>query len=80
MLNKWKEETLSLLKTDAPLDKYHDILVRMKNEGISAAEAEKLFYEIRAIMISEGNEEGEDSVLEVLDFVVGWCSPHNRVW
>lgn len=80
MLHKWKEETLSLLKTDASLGKYHNILVRMKEEGISSADAEKLFYEIRAIMISEGNEAGEDRVLEVLDFVVGWCPPHNRVW
>jgi hypothetical protein len=80
MLHKWKEETLSLLKTEASLGKYHDILVRMKAEGISAAEAEKLFTEIRGIMISEENEEGEDRVLEVLDFIVGWCSPHNRVW
>lgn len=80
MLHKWKEKTLSLLKADAPLGKYHDILVRMKAEGISAAEAEKLFTEIRGIMINEGNEEGEDRVLEVLDFLVGWCSPPDRVW
>jgi hypothetical protein len=80
MLHKWKEETLSLLKTDASLGKYRDILVRMKAEGITAAEAEKLFTEIRGIMISEGNEEGEDRVLEVLDFIVGWCSSYNSVW
>lgn len=80
MLNKWKEETLSLLKTDAPLGDYWKILIRMKDEGISASDAEQLFSEIRSIMISEGNEEGEDRILEVLDFVVGWCPPHNRVW
>lgn len=39
MLHKWKEETLSLLKTDASLGKYRDVLVRMKAEGISAADA-----------------------------------------
>jgi hypothetical protein len=80
MLDKWKEETLSLLKTGASLGKYHDILVRMKAEGISSTDAEKLFSEIRGLMISEGNEEGEDRVLEVLDFIVGWCPEHNRVW
>jgi hypothetical protein len=69
-----------IIKSDASLGKYHDILVRMKDEGVTAAEAEKLFLEIRGIMISEGNEEGEDRVLEALDFVAGWCSPHNRVW
>jgi hypothetical protein len=80
MDSKWKDEALSLLKAGASLDTYHKMLVRMKDEEISAAEAEKLFIEIRGIMTSEGNEEGEDRVLEVLDFVTGWCSPHNRVW
>jgi hypothetical protein len=80
MDSKWKDEALSLLKAGASLDTYHKMLVRMKDEEISAAKAEKLFIEIRGIMTSEGNEEGEDRVLEVLDFVTGWCSPHNRVW
>ena len=80
MLTKWRDEVFSLLKTNASLGSYHNVLVRMKAEGVSSAEAEELFNEIRTVMINEGNEEGEDRILEVLDFVAGWCAPHNRVW
>lgn len=36
---------------------------------------EKLHMEIR-----DTDEELHDMLLDVLDFVVGWSSPHNRIW
>ena len=30
----------------------------------------------REVLRAEGRETDEDAVLEVMDFLVGWCSPH----
>jgi hypothetical protein len=35
--------------------------------------------ELRSELRDEGLTEAEDTVLEVMDFVTGWCSPHMRV-
>jgi len=29
--------------------------------------------------LQDGESELEDSILDVMDFVVGWCSPHMRL-
>ena len=34
---------------------------------------------LRGALRGEGREEAEDIVLEVMDFVTGWCSPHARI-
>ena len=48
-----------------------------KNQGIQAAEVGCLLEEIRII---NKDEDFEDRVLEAMDIVSGFCSPHMRVW
>jgi hypothetical protein len=33
----------------------------------------------RGVLREAGRDEDEDVVLEVMDFLVGWCSPHMKV-
>jgi hypothetical protein len=33
----------------------------------------------RGLLREAGRDEDEDVVLEVMDFLVGWCSPHMKV-
>jgi len=35
--------------------------------------------EFRLVLGSRGREDDQDVVLEVLDFLTGWCGPHNRI-
>jgi hypothetical protein len=46
-----------------------------KDKSIVLNDLKMLRDELR----SEANEISEDAVLEVEDFLVGWCSPHMRL-
>ncbi len=37
------------------------------------------FEELRAHFKHQGEEEREDAVLEAMDFLYGWCSPHMKL-
>ena len=37
------------------------------------------FESVRARLDEEGEEEREDAVMEVMDFLYGWCSPHMKL-
>ena len=37
------------------------------------------FESLRARLDEQGEEEREDAVMEVMDFLYGWCSPHMKL-
>jgi hypothetical protein len=37
------------------------------------------FESVRARLDEQGEEEREDAVMEVMEFLYGWCSPHMKV-
>ena len=37
------------------------------------------FESVRAQLDEQGDEEREDAVMEVMEFLYGWCSPHMKV-
>ncbi len=47
--------------------------------GYSKEELIDDFEELRADFADRGEEEREDAVLEVMDFLYGWCSPHMKL-
>lgn len=53
----------------------HELRDRHADRDVVLAELEALRGQLR----SEGRDDLEDVVLEVMDFVAGWCSPHVRV-
>jgi hypothetical protein len=46
------------------------------DRGSALARLEQLRAEVRA----SGNEELEDAIMDIMDRVVGWCSPQNRMY
>lgn len=46
--------------------------------GVGKASIRADLYALRNELRESGNESGEDAVLDVMDRVVGWCSPHQR--
>ncbi len=54
-----------------------DLLRASRTQGLTRAEAMQTLEALRAESLTEA---AEDSILEVMDVVVGFCSPHLRVW
>ncbi len=55
-----------------------EILVQYKEAGMKQGDMEQNLLELRSA--SSDNEIFEDRLLELLDCVVGWCYPTNKVY
>ena len=53
------------------------ILESYKRHGVKSSEVISLLEEFRLDLV---NEAIEDKILEVMDIVSGFCSPHMKVW
>jgi hypothetical protein len=49
---------------------------RLKEPGVTHQELLNSLEEFRGILQQQGQGSEEDVVLEVMDFLVGWASPH----
>jgi hypothetical protein len=78
MIEKWHELIFYYLKND--IYSLRDVLVKMKEEGMSAQDAFQIFEDIRNKLQSEGNEKEEDRIMDTMDIIVGYCNPRLYVW
>jgi hypothetical protein len=47
--------------------------------GQARADALAALTRFRAELVDTGRDEDEDVVIEVMDYVVGWASPHQKL-
>ena len=66
-------------KSADPVEALRECIIGMRSKGVEKAsilrDLEALVREFR----ESGNEKSEDAVTDVMDFLVGWCSPHVRI-
>ena len=72
-----KKELESVIKFDTPLDEIVALLRRYRDQGVTQAE---VYSFLEALHQTSTDDETDDRVLEVADFVAGSCAPHMRVW
>ncbi len=74
MKQEFAEKILELINQDAEIDSLHRQLCLFKNRGMSR---EKM---LECLGFLRENHEVEDRILELMDFVTGFCSPHMTVY
>ena len=52
----------------------------MKGEGLSQLEIYDRFEHFRAMLRETSREKDEDTVIDILDRIVGWCSPQAKLF
>jgi hypothetical protein len=65
-----------------PGPRMEHLLAKIKDrlaQGESKADVLSALQSYRQELIGAGRDEDEDIVLEVMDFVVGWASPHMQL-
>jgi hypothetical protein len=67
---------LEALKTPTPLEALRQYVRQLQTQGQTDAQILERLEQLRADLREEGRDAEEDVVLEVMDFVAGWCSPH----
>lgn len=63
------------LHTSNPFDELRSVVKQLFADGHDDKAVYNLFEETRAQLRTQGREAEEDMVMEVMDCLVGWCSP-----
>lgn len=71
------QELKLLIQSEVDLGKIVEKLREDKNAGVSQ---EDVMAILRGLRNDSKNAHEEDRILEVMDCVVGFCSPHNQIW
>ncbi len=66
----------SALLTGAPWEELVELIREYKGRGLEQGVAYEQLMSLRSAL----EEALEDRLLDVLDVVSGWCSPHLRLW
>ncbi len=77
MDERLKQHLRKLTSTNTPLLFAVEELRQMKNEGF---EQEVVRNALEGLRKESRTELEEDRILEVLDFVTGFCPPERRIW
>ena len=55
------------------------LAIELFSEGYDGADIVRLFEAFRLDLAKAGRGVEEDAVLDVMDFLEGWCSPHMKL-
>ncbi|HEV3144682.1 MAG TPA: hypothetical protein VGZ47_12405 [Gemmataceae bacterium] len=66
----------SALGSDEPLNRLRALVRDLQAERLGHQAIQTLFEKAASELRLAGRGRDEDVILEVLDFLVGWCSPH----
>lgn len=70
----------TVLRSAKPTARLRDLVQVLLDSGsLTADSALAELEELRGILVGQDRDGDEDVVLEVMDFLVGWCSPHMRI-
>lgn len=73
------QEFYTALTSEDHLDGLRRVAEHELHAGVPRERVIAELEELRADLRRGGREDDEDIVLEVLDFVTGWCSPQMRL-
>jgi hypothetical protein len=69
----------AVLNSPEPRARLREWVIEKSSKGTEKASILKLLEDTRIALRESGRDEEEDIVLDVMDFVVGWCSPHMKI-
>lgn len=77
MNTELRQELEAAIKSDKPLDEIVAMLRHYKEQGVTQGE---VYSFLETLHQAAPDEATADRILEVADFVVGFCASHMKVW
>jgi hypothetical protein len=74
--SRLKDQVIDLVEIEASLEELISIVRTFKEAGGSREDAYAILQQARF----EVDDRKEDRLLELMDFVSGYCSPEKRLW
>jgi hypothetical protein len=72
-----ENELTAAIKSELPLGEVVALLRKYKDRGIAQADVYSFLERFR---LATDDDAMDDRILEVADFVAGFCSPHMKIW
>ncbi|MGH3112273.1 MAG: hypothetical protein ACRDOP_02265 [Gaiellaceae bacterium] len=73
------QDFYAALASEKPLERLRRAVARELDAGVPRERLVAQLKDLRADLRASGREDDEDVVLEVMDFLTGWSSPHMRL-
>jgi hypothetical protein len=67
------------LDSPNPVEALRSLVLELSQEGSDKATILELFEQERQRLRATHREADEDAIMDVMDFLVGWCSPHMKL-
>jgi hypothetical protein len=67
------------LHSGEPVHELRALALRLSSQGYDRTALVEKFEAVRQQLRLADREADEDAVMDVLDFLTGWCSPHMRL-
>jgi hypothetical protein len=67
------------LRSSEPVNELRSLVQHFLADGQTREAVLDLLEGARQQLRHAGREAGEDAVMDVMDFLVGWCSPHMKL-
>jgi hypothetical protein len=67
------------LRSDQPLGQLRSIIVGLLDAGQTPESVLAILERCRQQLRSEGREADEDTLMDAMDFLTGWCAPHMKL-
>jgi hypothetical protein len=68
------------LRSKDPVEELRSLAQRLITQGQDQPTILALFEQTRQRLRRENREADEDAVMDVMDFITGWCSPHMKLF
>lgn len=76
----FKQEILSEIRNGVDVMKSRETLLRYKELGIDKDSMYSVLDSLRDEMRKNGEDELEDAIIEIMDFIIGWCAPNMKIF
>ena len=76
---KLDESIEQALRSPEPIPKLRSVVADLFSRGMDKAAVLAMFEDSRQELRQAGREADEDAVMDVMDFLIGWCSPHMKL-
>jgi hypothetical protein len=73
----WRIDLEAAIQSDRPLE---EIVERLRNYKAQGRTREEVYSLLESLRETAPDKAEEDRILEVADFVAGFCSPHMKIW
>ena len=77
MTSDLRQDLETAIRSQLPLDDIVAMLRRQKERG---ATREQVYAVLTSLRHAAADEATEDRIVEVADFVAGFCAPHMKIW